>query len=75
MWYKKEKCCFGFLYHDRLSLSSTLCGEEPVKAKNVIFLKLNKIAFGVVFVLYIHRFFLAKWGDNHYYVRFYWLYS
>lgn len=30
MWYKKEKCYFGFLYHDRLSLSSTLCGEEPM---------------------------------------------
>ncbi len=30
VWYKKEKCCFDFLYHDRLSLSSTLCGEEPI---------------------------------------------
>ncbi|AKM17874.1 hypothetical protein GARCT_00572 [Geobacillus sp. 12AMOR1] len=29
VWYKKEKCCFDFLYHNRLSLSSTLCGEEP----------------------------------------------
>ncbi|GAB6891535.1 hypothetical protein [Geobacillus stearothermophilus] len=31
VWYKKEKCCFDFLYHNRLSLSSTLCGEEPKK--------------------------------------------
>lgn len=30
VWYKKEKCCFDFLYHNRLSLSSTLCGEEPI---------------------------------------------
>ncbi|WP_220699996.1 hypothetical protein, partial [Geobacillus stearothermophilus] len=28
VWYKKEKCCFDFLYHNRLSLSSTLCGES-----------------------------------------------
>ncbi len=26
---KRKKCCFDFLYHDRLYLSNTLCGEEP----------------------------------------------
>lgn len=31
VWYKKEKYCFDFLYHDCLYLSSTLCGEEPLK--------------------------------------------
>ncbi|WP_167346366.1 hypothetical protein [Geobacillus zalihae] len=29
VWYKKEKCYFDCLYHNRLSLSSTLFGEEP----------------------------------------------
>lgn len=54
VWYKKEKCCFDFLYHNRLSLSSTLCGEEPFYYIKYNYFYISTIDLSILIINYIY---------------------